>query len=122
MFEHFEIATEPETREELFAAVKGSATAKVAALKALVDSGEVSRTGDGKKTSPYRYSRLPVPTIYGEQENENPKIVEKAHDVRPDSCSRDFQSHSYAGASEAAYCSPASSHLSLTSMRRTPRG
>jgi hypothetical protein len=62
MLEHVAATTEAETRNEVFGAVEGRTTVKVAVLKALVDSGKVIRTGGGKRSNPFRYSCSPVPT------------------------------------------------------------
>lgn len=75
MLQHFASVTEAETRDEVFAAVEGRATVKVAVLKALVDSSKVARTGDGKRSNPFRYSCFPVPDSKWEQQkavNEEP--------------------------------------------------
>jgi hypothetical protein len=77
MVEHFETASEAETREEVFAAVEGRTGVKVAALSAVVESGMVLRTGEGKRGNPYLYaaplSCSPVPDIRREQENRQPQ-------------------------------------------------
>jgi hypothetical protein len=89
MLEHLKSATEGESREGLFAAVEGSTTVKVSALKALIESDRISRSGEGKRSSPFLYSCFPVPAISEEQENKNPEIVGKACGIEPDSCSGD---------------------------------
>jgi predicted transcriptional regulator len=42
------------------------------ALRRLLEDGKVQREGEGRRGSPYRYSRFPVPPIRGERENELP--------------------------------------------------
>ncbi len=55
--------------------VEGRKGVKVKALRRLVDSRKVVRTGGGKKGDPYlyRHSGFLVPTIFPEPENRNPK-------------------------------------------------
>jgi hypothetical protein len=65
------------TQPELDEAVEGRTLYKRKALKALLDSGKIERTGKGGKGDPFRYSlKNPcflVPNIYREQENNKEK-------------------------------------------------
>jgi hypothetical protein len=74
--------------------VEGRRGAKVKALRWLVESGQVARTGQGGKRAPFRYA-VPgscslVPSICGEQEDKNHEKRETPPPERADSCSQDF--------------------------------
>lgn len=65
----------PQTEHDIEAGVEGRTAAKREALRKLVATGEVVRTGTGRKGDAFRYSlpdsRSLVPGICWEQENEN---------------------------------------------------
>jgi hypothetical protein len=71
--------------------VEGRTQAKREALRQLVASREIERTGVGKKGSPYGYrrSRFLVPSQVAEQENEEPGLDEKDPKIEPNPRSRD---------------------------------
>jgi hypothetical protein len=68
----------PAEEAEIHEAVEGRRGVKVRALRKLVETGKVIRSGEGKRGNPFRYT-LPtvssslVPDIYGEPENQKPK-------------------------------------------------
>jgi RecA-family ATPase/5S rRNA maturation endonuclease (ribonuclease M5) len=94
----------PVSRETLEEAVEGKTGNKRQALKTLVESKEVERSGKGKSGDPFMYrlaspdqGRNPeemscslVPSIYGEQENNTSKNDESPHEQKAMSCSQDL--------------------------------
>jgi AAA domain len=79
--------------------VAGRTGVIVEALRQLVNSGRVQRAGDGKKGSPYLYSRSLVPTPAAERGNENtqPPVI---------SLDRAANTRSELGLTEAACIDP----------------
>ena len=86
------LSTKTETVDEATIAenVEGRKGTRVTALRQLVESHEVTRTGDGKKGSPYLYqhSSSLVPGYGWEPENQNPKTAENGDKIRANFCSR----------------------------------
>ena len=62
--------TQSATEREITDKVEGRTKLIRTALRALVEAQKITRTGQGKKGDPYRYSCFRVPGIYQEQENE----------------------------------------------------
>jgi putative DNA primase/helicase len=84
------LAGHPESLEaELADSVEGRTAAKRKALRELVASGQVTRTGKGGKKDPFRYSCFDVPNIYREQEKQEPENNLSSQKDSPDSCSEE---------------------------------
>ena len=87
---------EPLTREKLLAGIGARHEIKIAALKHLVESGDIARSGSGHKGDPFLYSlqrvgldsSIPVPVVYREPENQNRKMTETPHEIDAFSGSR----------------------------------
>jgi 5S rRNA maturation endonuclease (ribonuclease M5) len=83
------IAGQPQPLEEIAIHdnVEGRKGVKVKALRALVDKGQVSRTGGGRRGNPFLYavSSSLVPSISGEPENQHPAWSERAGTTDPNS-------------------------------------
>ncbi len=69
--------------------VEGRIGPKSKALRQLVISGEITRTGKGVSGNPFLYSRSLVPDIYTGQEKQETKEVEKADTASTIACSED---------------------------------
>jgi hypothetical protein len=71
--------------------VPGKTQVRRDTLREAVAAERIQRIGQGKKGKPYYYG-LPcflVPNRMREQENENPEIAEKAHEIKQNACSHD---------------------------------
>ncbi len=68
-----EAQTAPVPESDIVAAVEGRTGLIRETLRQLCASGDISRTGEGVRNSPYQYSRFLVPTSIREQENEKPE-------------------------------------------------
>ena len=78
VFAFLEEQEEPVMEKDIRKGVGGNTRLIPAALRALVEKGEIERTGEGKKNKPYRYnSRFLVSSIYKKRENE------KNHNSQP---------------------------------------
>ena len=78
VFAFLEEQEEPVMEKDIRKGVGGNTRLIPAALRALVEKGEIERTGEGKKNKPYRYnSRFLVSSIYKKRENE------KNHNPQP---------------------------------------
>jgi len=84
--------SEPVGENTLGENVEGRTAIKRTTLRKLVESGEVRREGDGKKGSPFLYSRFLVPCIGREQENENHELPLNARPDAINTCSLESQS------------------------------
>lgn len=87
----------PISREELENKIEGKTTTLRQAIKYLVETGQIHRTGSGKKGDPHIFQLDQkdvcslVPTISREQENKNQKIVTTTQNHSANACSQDSE-------------------------------